>query len=119
MKGETLPAFIRHKTQWATPMSADDGHKVTVASHQENLIAQAHHFCSPQAPAIPDGPESSESAPTSRRRLNPQFAAWLMGWPEWWTHPGVTSCEPLATEFAHYRQRLQSSLSSIVCHVDE
>ena len=36
---------------------------------------------SPQAPQIPDGPQSSESAPTSRRRLNPRFVEWLMGFP--------------------------------------
>lgn len=110
MKGETLPAFIRHKTQWATPMRADDGHKVTVASHQENLIAQAHHFSRPD-PAIPDGPESSASAPTSRRRLNPQFAAWLMGWPEFWTHPDVTNC--VASAMVSYRSNLRQQLSAL------
>ena len=40
---------------------------------------------SPQAPQIPDGPQSSESAPTSRRRLNPRFVEWLMGFPIGWT----------------------------------
>jgi hypothetical protein len=52
------------------------------------------------APPIPDGPQFSESAPTSRplwptptdsmaslekRRLNPRFVEWLMGFPISWT----------------------------------
>jgi hypothetical protein len=47
------------------------------------------------------GPESSPSAPTSRRRLNPLFVEWLMGFPEGWT-----DCEPLGTEsFLRWRQQ--------------
>tara|TARA_Y100001963_G_scaffold23625_1_gene31384 strand:- start:168 stop:293 length:126 start_codon:yes stop_codon:yes gene_type:complete len=31
------------------------------------------------------GKKSSENVPTSpRRRLNPKFVEWLMGWPEDW-----------------------------------
>ena len=36
-------------------------------------------------PQTPDGPASSESAPISRRRLNPRFVEWLMGFPVSWT----------------------------------
>lgn len=116
---ETISSLqVMVQTQWRTPdvpsaggvrthtTSADNGHQTTIAE-------QAERFSHP-APAIQDGPESSETGPTSRRRLNPQFAAWLMGWPEWWASPAVTSCEPLAMEFARYRRQLQSSLSSIV-----
>lgn len=38
-----------------------------------------------QDPLTPAGPTSSESAPTSRRRLNPRFVEWLMGFPPGWT----------------------------------
>lgn len=41
----------------------------------------------PQDPPIRDGQQSCETAHGSRRRLNPAFAAWLMGFPFWWTHP--------------------------------
>jgi DNA (cytosine-5)-methyltransferase 1 len=41
--------------------------------------------CSLPAQTIPDGPQSSENAPTSRRRLNPRFVEWLMGFPIGWT----------------------------------
>jgi hypothetical protein len=37
------------------------------------------------APPIPDGQQSSENAPTSRRRLNPRFVEWLMGFPLSWS----------------------------------
>ena len=36
---------------------------------------------SPPAPATADGQTSSPPAPTSRRRLNPRFVEWLMGFP--------------------------------------
>ena len=39
------------------------------------------------APMIPDGPLSSKPDRTSRRRLNPRFVEWLMGFPIGWTEP--------------------------------
>lgn len=33
----------------------------------------------------PDGSRSLRKGPTSRRRLNPAFVEWLMGWPIGWT----------------------------------
>jgi site-specific DNA-cytosine methylase len=47
-----------------------------------------------------------------RRRLNPAFGCWLMGWPSWWTNPGITSS--VKSEMASYRCRLQSHLSSLL-----
>jgi hypothetical protein len=38
-----------------------------------------------QDQATPDGPKSSESSPGLRRRLNPRFVEWLMGFPIGWT----------------------------------
>lgn len=38
-----------------------------------------------QAPIQTSGPPSSESGPTSRRRLNPRFVEFLMGFPSGWT----------------------------------
>lgn len=39
------------------------------------------------APATPDGPPSSKPIQTSRRRLNPRFVEWLMGFPAGWSKP--------------------------------
>jgi DNA (cytosine-5)-methyltransferase 1 len=45
-----------------------------------------HRFLSSlPVPAIQDGPPFSESVPISRRRLNPRFVEWLMGFPIGWT----------------------------------
>jgi hypothetical protein len=54
---------------------------------QARMYFVQHHCPSPPAPAIPDGLASSEPAPTSRRRLNPRFVEWLMGFPVTWTEP--------------------------------
>ena len=49
------------------------------------------------------GSESSPSAPTSRRRLNPKFVCWLMGYPQ-----GLISFEPWEMEpyLSRWRMRL-------------
>lgn len=68
---------------------------------------------SPLAQAINDGRESSPSDPTSpRRRLNPTFAEWLMGWPPGWTIAEPTACG--ASEMALWRCRLDSQLSCLL-----
>jgi hypothetical protein len=43
-----------------------------------------------------------------RLRLNPAFGCWLMGWPWWWTNPGVTSFAK--SEMVLYRSALQQRL---------
>lgn len=49
-------------------------------------------------------------------RLNPAFAAWLMGWPWWWTNPALTSCAKSA--MASYRSKLLQQLSSLCGDLD-
>lgn len=44
-------------------------------------LARQVYLHSLPAPQTPDGPPSSESGPTSRRRLNPRFVEWLLGLP--------------------------------------
>lgn len=48
---------------------------------------QLHNFVEHSLPAllIPDGQKSSGALPGSRRRLNPLFVEWLMGFPPGWT----------------------------------
>lgn len=67
-------------------LDQQDGKMQQMLTHQAKRFLPSH-----QAPETPThGDESSQSAPTSRRQLNPRFVAWLMGW-----NPGWTSLEPL------------------------
>ena len=61
---------------------------------------------SPQALEIStSGEESSSGPPTSRRRLNPAFVAWLMGLPWWWTRLELINCDPAAMQSFHCKLR--------------
>ena len=77
---------------WQTPASDSFRSRGGDRKDEQGLDQQARGFLpSHQAPETPThGDESSQSAPTSRRQLNPRFVAWLMGW-----NPGWTSLEPL------------------------
>jgi hypothetical protein len=81
-KAMELAATIR---TWPTPLVADAGDKVTLASNQTGLIGAVHTFALADY-SLPDRPTRSglKSAET-RRRLNPRFVEWLMGWPIGWT----------------------------------
>lgn len=103
--------------QWPTPASRDY-RTPNSAQSQETLIHTGgeqlpnfveHHFL-PQAQPTLDGHESSQNGQTSRRRLNPAFACWLMGWPSWWTNPGLTNS--VRSEMASYRSKLDAHLLS-------
>lgn len=56
--------------------------------------------------ATRNGEPSSPSTRTSRPRLNPAFAAWLMGFPWWWTRPEPTSFGARGTALWRSRLRL-------------
>jgi len=70
-----------------------------------------HSPSSPQVRTAKSGQESSTDTPSSRQRLNPAFGCWLMGWPAWWTNPGVTSFAQ--SEMVLYRSRLRLQLLSL------
>lgn len=54
--------------------------------HEDQLQNFVEHQCpSPPDHQMEDGPQSSESGPTSRRRLNPRFVEWLQNFPVTWT----------------------------------
>ena len=53
------------------------------------------------------GVRSSASTPALPRRLNPDFAEWLMGWPIGWTVPGSPLPE---TEWSRWWQHMRGSL---------
>ena len=88
---------------WGTPTSRDwkDGACQGAAVPVNGLLGR-------QVLQAPIGPESSSSDPTSRRRLNPAFACWLMGWPTWWTHPEQINSG--ASEMALWRCAQQRQL---------
>lgn len=101
---------------WPTP-AARDVKGTNDASHMDrssgslhldqlpNFVEHQWKFSHP-AQAIPDGPESSQTAPESPQRLNPAFASWLMGWPWWWTSPAPISFAPSVMALYRYRLRL-------------
>ncbi len=77
------------------------------SGHQlQNFVAH-----SPQVRVISiHGAELSPTDPEtiSRRRLNPAFVCWLMGWPWWWTNPAPISFARSA--MASYLSRLRMLL---------
>ena len=85
---------------WPTPMAADDGHKVTPASHQSGLIGASYRFSRPD-PQTPGGQTSSKEC----RTLNPLFVEWLMGWPRGWT-----DLDSPATGWSLFRRRMRTEL---------
>lgn len=132
---------------WPTPMTADDGDKVTPASHQGGLTISARQWPTianrdyrtpnakpfsergggvkgeqlpnfiasrflPQVLETSSGEKSSLSVRALRRRLNPAFVCWLMGWPLWWTRAEPTSFG--AQETALWRLRLDARLCSLL-----
>lgn len=89
-----LDQDARSWNQWRTPThcsenslrgSGQDPAIRAAQGHAINLQDQTLVWNSLPAPATHDGPPSSESGQTSRRRLNPRFVEWLMGFPVSWT----------------------------------
>lgn len=84
------PKSLLAQAEWATPTvgNTTGGNKNRGGDRSDELLLPC------QASGLLDrmtqtaGDESSPSAPTSRRRLNPRFVEWLMGWPE----GAVTRC---------------------------
>lgn len=89
---QPLPAQAAH---WPTPLTADDGQKVTKTAHQTALCNVAEAFHSHPGQPIPAGQTSSPQ----RRRLNPLFVEWLMGWPE-----GLSGFDTAGTASCHSPQ---------------
>jgi hypothetical protein len=82
---------------WATPTTRMEkgGSKTSEIrkdgkSRLDQLDYQAENYSRRVLSAI-DGQELSNTTRILRPRLNPAFAAWLMGLPGWWTSPAVTS----------------------------
>ncbi len=115
--GMGMPLAMAAKT-WPTATARDyrggGGIAMTRSdgkSRMDMLDWRAESY-SPSGPVTADGETSSPVAPGSRRRLNPAFVCWLMGWPWWWTRPVPISFA--AAEMESYRSGLRSRLSSLV-----
>jgi hypothetical protein len=112
-----LESEVRH---WATPTSSENSNRTTKMApthgkgHGIVLAGQAADMTSSLHPvqSILDGRELSPTARTLRRRLNPAFACWLMGWPIWWTNPAITNSVKSETE--SWRLRLHTHLSLLL-----
>lgn len=111
----TVPLYLEEVAlNWMTPLVADAGQKITHASHQKSLMVQAERdfqvlqalaltdYSLPDRPT-PSGPKSS----ATRRRLNPRFVEWLMGWPIGWT-----SLEHAETGLSAWLLRMRGELST-------
>lgn len=75
------------------------------SQNQADLIKAASHFSHPAPESSINGAPSSDS----KRRLNPRFVEWLMGWPVGWT-----DCASPVTEWSRWKSRMQSSLWALV-----
>ena len=96
-------------SQWPTATAGDSEQHKKYAGGNPTLSGLVHSL---QGRAIPDGQPSSSENPGSRRRLNPAFAAWLMGMPWWWTNPAPISFA--RSEMASWRCRLRSRLQFLL-----
>jgi len=105
---------------WATPQAHDAGNGRSEKNWNDPkhgarcLVNEATNWPTPepdrspflpQGPPIPDGQTSS----ATRRRLNPQFVSWLMGWPAL-AESGFAFSE---TEWLTFKRRQLSALSSV------
>lgn len=109
------------RLQWVTPASRDykgansELHVTETGGgrkHMDQLSNQVEHSFRPGQPIGSDGQKSSASGPTSRRRLNTKFVAWLMGLPEGWTSPAPINSADLEIWSAHCKGLLRSLFSS-------
>jgi hypothetical protein len=95
---------------WQTP--ATDSFRSRGGDRKDEMgldqEARNFHFSHLDQETPKPGSESSPNAPTSRRRLNPNFVDWLMGLP-----PGWTDYAPVATElwFCKVRMHFEPLLS--------
>lgn len=114
-RGAGGPDLQEQAKTWNAPLVADAGEKVTLASHQDSLLAQADRFRPPSSPARPiavgsmsstAGPNSNQ--PSARRKLNPIFVEALMRWPT-----GLSGFERQETAWTRWWLLMPSFVSTL------
>jgi hypothetical protein len=122
--GRGDPILAGQVVQWPSPASRDY-RSPNLLSYQEmgggkkgeqlqNFVE--HRFSSLQDQQTQDGRTLSPATQNSHRRLNPLFAAWLMGWPSTWTIAEPHASSASATE--SWRWQLQQRLSFLLQGLD-
>ena len=82
-----------------------EGHTQTPKKKIVSVEEQKWESSHPDPKISHDGKQSFPNGPTLRRRLNPKFAEWLMGWPI-----GHTAFGQLETALCHYVPQMHSYL---------
>ena len=106
------PTIMDAVENWPTPWQTDHcgsaklGQRRGQLSEAEEVNFQTFH---PAQQTSTHGEESSNTMKNSRRRLNPVFTEWMMGWPRGWT-----GFEPVEMELCPWSQRMRSRLFSLV-----
>ena len=72
---------------WPTATARDWKGSTPQCSYRSHLDQASEQIFSHPAHVMSDGANFSLTSRGSRRRLNPAFAAWLMGMPWFWTNP--------------------------------
>lgn len=102
------PTLLGAARGWNTP-TTNDAHNVNLPdslANRHSVVGNILRSGLPPPTTATAGPESSPTIPTSRRRLNPAFCGWLMGFPEGWT-----DSKPMETPWSRYRRRWRSVFS--------
>lgn len=101
--GEVLAGQV---ADWPTP-GANDYKGSAKEGQRRGQLAEAveQRYSHPVRVQSISGQELSPTSRVLRRRLNPAFVCWLMGWPWWWTNPAPISFA--AEEMALWRSRLR------------
>jgi hypothetical protein len=109
--------FSQFPTPAARDFRSETGGAATMSHFNRpsgpTLPAMIEHSFLPDQQTETHGETSSQNAPTSRRRLNTKFVAWLMGLPEGWTSPAPINSEDLRIWLSHSREHLRCLFSSI------
>jgi hypothetical protein len=116
-EGHGMANLNDQAARWPTPNATDTKGPSTRSPGKErpetndDLPTRVSRFSHPVR-SIHDGQELSPTTRTLRRRLNPIFASWLMGWPTWWTSFAPISFAP--SEMALWRRKQQRLLSCLL-----
>lgn len=92
---------------WPSPQAKDHRSGETIADYGNSrpLNEAVLKFSHPVPVMDPSGRIYSKTHRTLRRRLNPVFVCWLMGWPMWWTRAEPTSFGAQETELWRFKLR--------------